>query len=155
MGCTCCMSLIMCSACSSSVCVISGESTPGPGAGADTATLPELGSRLGSAAGLLGATLVALLGVEVADLLGVEVTALLGLELVTLGTELAMSEGLGLGGVWLGAGAWCCWWLGAGLGLGVVTPVRFSGAAAFLPAELLTDGEGLEKLLGEGEDTLV
>ena len=103
MGCTCCMSLIMCSACSSSVCVISGESTPGPeaGAGADTATLPELGSRLGSAAGLLGVTLVALLGVEVADLLG--------LELVTLGAELAMSKGLDLGGVGVGAGAWCCW----------------------------------------------
>ena len=107
MGCTCCMSLIMCSACSSSVCVISGESTPGPGAGAgaDTATLPELGSRLGSAAGLLGVTLVALLGVEVADLPGVEVTALLEAELVTLGAELAMSEGLDLGGVGAGAGA--------------------------------------------------
>ena len=103
MGCTCCMSLIMCSACSSSVCVISGESTPGPdaGAGAGADTLPELGSRLGSAAGLFGVTLVALLGVEVADLLG--------LELVTLGAELAMSKGLDLGGVGVGAGAWCCW----------------------------------------------
>ena len=36
----------------------------------------------------------------------------------------------------------------------MVTPLRFSGAAAFLPAELLTAGEGLEKLLGEGEDAV-